>query len=115
MPSHVIRAALAILFPPARAVAAAGQFRKGLDPRGVDPLGLCGQGPVESVIKQWNRRVKGSEKFWLQGGAEAILQVRTAYLSEDDRAERYWARPRPDARAVGSGRLGPPTRTHQRE
>jgi hypothetical protein len=62
--------------------------------------------PVESAIKQLNRRVKGSEKFWLTGGAEAILQVRAAYLSEDGRAESYWARPRPYARAVGNGRLG---------
>jgi hypothetical protein len=62
--------------------------------------------PVESAIKQLNRRVKGSEKFWLKGGAEAILQVRAAYLSEDDRAERYWGRPRRYARAVGNGRLG---------
>jgi hypothetical protein len=63
--------------------------------------------PVESAIKQLNRRIKGSEKFWLLGGAEALLQVRAAYLSEDQRAERYWARPRPYARAVGGGRLRP--------
>jgi hypothetical protein len=61
--------------------------------------------PVESTIKQINRRVKGSEKFWLNGGAEAILQLRAAYLSEDDRASTYWSRPRPHARAAGSGRL----------
>ncbi len=60
---------------------------------------------VESTIKQINRRVKGSEKFWLNGGAEAILQLRAAYLSEDDRAAAYWARPRPYARAAGAGRL----------
>ena len=64
--------------------------------------------PVESAIKQVNRRVKGSEKFWLKGDAEAILQVRAAYLSDDGRAERYWARPRPYARAVGGGRLRRP-------
>jgi hypothetical protein len=70
-------------------------------------LGLpISSAPVESTIKQLNRRVKGSEKFWLKGGAEAILQIRAAYLSEDERAERYWARPRPYARAVGNGRLG---------
>jgi hypothetical protein len=63
---------------------------------------------VESTIKQMNRRLKGSEKFWLKGGAEAIAQVRSAYLSEDGRAERYWRRPRPYARAVGRGRLGRP-------
>jgi hypothetical protein len=73
-------------------------------------LGLpISSAPVESVIKQLNRRVKGSEKFWLLGGAEALLQVRAAYLSEDGRAERYWARPRPYARAAGGGRLRPTT------
>jgi hypothetical protein len=71
-------------------------------------LGLpISSAPVESTIKQLNRRVKGSEKFWLNGGAEALLQVRAAYLSEDDRASAYWARPRPYARAAGGGRLRP--------
>jgi hypothetical protein len=41
---------------------------------------------VESLIKEVNYRVKGSEKFWNDPeGAEAILQVRAAVLSEDDR------------------------------
>jgi hypothetical protein len=62
---------------------------------------------VESTIKQINRRVKGTEKFWLDGGAEAMLQLRAAYLSEDERASTYWSRPRPYARAAGSGRLRP--------
>jgi hypothetical protein len=62
--------------------------------------------PVESVIKQVNQRVKGSEKFWLRGGLEAVLQVRAARLSEDGRADRYWKRPRPRGRAAGTGRLG---------
>jgi hypothetical protein len=70
-------------------------------------LGLpISSAPVESTIKQINRRVKGTEKFWLEGGAEAMLQLRAAYLSQDDRVRRYWARPRPRGRAVGSGRLG---------
>jgi hypothetical protein len=68
--------------------------------------------PVESAIKQINRRVKGSEKFWLEGGAEALLQLRAAYLSEDGRAERYWSRPRPYARAAGGGRLRPVPTLH---
>lgn len=71
-------------------------------------LGLpISSAPVESVIKQVNRRMKGTEKFWVEGGAEALLQVRAAYLSEDGRADRYWARPRPYGPAVGTGRLRP--------
>jgi hypothetical protein len=62
---------------------------------------------VESLIKQMNRRMKGTEKFWKEGGAEAVLQVRAAYVSEDGRAERYWSRPRPHPRAAGTGRLRP--------
>jgi hypothetical protein len=70
-------------------------------------LGLpISSAPVESVMKQVNRRMKGTEKFWVEGGAEALLQVRTAYLSEDGRADRLWSRPRPYAPAVGTGRLG---------
>ena len=69
-------------------------------------LGLpTSSAPVESLIKQFNRRVKGSEKFWLKDGAEAVLQVRAAYLSEDGRAERYWDRRRPHQRAAGHGTL----------
>jgi hypothetical protein len=69
-------------------------------------LGLpISSAPVESTIKQLNRRVKGTEKFWLEGGAEAMLQLRAAQLSDDDRWNRYWARPRKHRRAVGSGRL----------
>jgi hypothetical protein len=69
-------------------------------------LGLpVSSAPVESTIKQINRRIKGSEKFWLEGGAEAILQLRAAQLSQDDRWKRYWARPRKHRRAAGTGRL----------
>jgi hypothetical protein len=44
---------------------------------------------VESTVKLFNRRVKGSEKFWGAMGAEAILQVQAAFLSEDDRLRRH--------------------------
>jgi hypothetical protein len=45
---------------------------------------------VESVIKMINRRVKGSEKFWSEPGAEAILQLRADYLSETEIMNRFW-------------------------
>ncbi len=48
--------------------------------------------------------LQGSE-FLGKGGAETILQVRTAYLSEDGRAGRYCARPRRYASAAGVGHL----------
>ena len=45
---------------------------------------------VESLIKQFNQRVKGSEKFWSRPDkAEAILQVRAALLSDDDRLAHH--------------------------
>ncbi len=44
---------------------------------------------VESLIKEFNYRVKGTEKFWDNPeGAEAILQVRAAVLSDDNRLAR---------------------------
>lgn len=58
---------------------------------------------VESLIKQLNYRVKGSEKFWRREGAEAVLQGRAAYLSEDDRAARLYDQ-RPPGPAVGKNR-----------
>jgi hypothetical protein len=50
---------------------------------------------VESLVGEFNARVKGKDKHWnrsQQGeGAEAILQVRAAVLSEDDRLARHFA------------------------
>lgn len=48
--------------------------------------------PMESLVKQINLRVKGTEMFWndgRQGGGEAILQIRAASLSDDGRLETY--------------------------
>ena len=46
--------------------------------------------PMESLIKQINHRVKGTEMFWNSPqGAEAILQLRAAHLCEDGRLEHY--------------------------
>jgi hypothetical protein len=44
---------------------------------------------VESTVKQFDRRVKGAEKSWGETGAEAILQLRAAYLSEDGRLDEH--------------------------
>jgi hypothetical protein len=47
---------------------------------------------VESLVGDVNGRVKSKQKYWNRpGGAEAILQVRAAYLSEDGRLPRYFA------------------------
>ena len=55
---------------------------------------------VESVIKRINQRVKGSEKFWSESGAEAILQLRADYLSETEIISRFWSAR--EAQASGS-------------
>ena len=61
--------------------------------------------PVESLIKQFNQRVKGTEKFWQPNRVEAILQSRAAYLSQDKRAEEFWKHRKSVGRAVGKNRL----------
>lgn len=45
---------------------------------------------MESLVKEMNYRVKGTEMFWNDPeGAEAILQVRAAALSDDDRLPNH--------------------------
>jgi hypothetical protein len=44
---------------------------------------------IESTIKQINRRMKGTEKFWDQG-AEPLLQLVAGRLSETSRLHRFW-------------------------
>jgi hypothetical protein len=45
---------------------------------------------MESLVKEVNYRVKGTEMFWNHPeGAEAILQVRAAALSDDDRLSKH--------------------------
>ena len=60
---------------------------------------------MESVVKQINRRVKGTEKFWSEDGAEAILQLRADQLSDDQPLEAFWQR-RQEA-ATGQRRYRP--------
>lgn len=46
---------------------------------------------IESTIKQINRRVKGTEKFWDQG-AEPLLQLAADHLCETDDLDKFWKR-----------------------
>ena len=46
---------------------------------------------IESTIKQINRRVKGTEKFW-HAGAEPILQLAADHISETLDLDRFWSR-----------------------
>lgn len=46
---------------------------------------------VESLVGEFNARVKSKQKYWTRPkGAESILQLRAALLSEDDRLNRYF-------------------------
>lgn len=51
-----------------------------------------GSGNVEAGIKQFNKRVKGTDQFWQPGGAEAILTLRACLISQDLRWPRHWLR-----------------------
>jgi hypothetical protein len=47
---------------------------------------------AESLVKQISKRVKGTEKFWDDGPrGEAILQIRAAVISQDNRLQRFLA------------------------
>jgi hypothetical protein len=47
---------------------------------------------IESTIKRINQRVKGTEKFWSETGAEAMLQLRADTLSETAPLVDFWER-----------------------
>ncbi len=49
-----------------------------------------GSGLIESTVKQFNKRVKGTEQFWNPDGVESILALRALWLSQDDRWNHYW-------------------------
>jgi hypothetical protein len=46
---------------------------------------------VESLIKEINLRVKGTEEFWNEAGAESVLAVLAAVLCDDDRLAKHLA------------------------
>jgi hypothetical protein len=47
---------------------------------------------VESAVKQFNYRVKGTEKLWRETGSEEMLQLRADYLSDGDTMGEFWQR-----------------------
>ena len=50
-----------------------------------------GSGVVEAGVKQFNKRVKGTDQFWSEAGIEPILSLRAMWLSQDQRWQHYWA------------------------
>ena len=59
-----------------------------------------GSGITESGVKLFGKRVKGTEQFWRVEGAEAILALRSMWLSEDERSTYYWLGQTAKARAA---------------
>lgn len=47
---------------------------------------------VESVQKQINKRIKGTEKFWRDESLEPLLQLKAADMSETHDADAFWDR-----------------------
>lgn len=59
-----------------------------------------GSGITESGVKLFGKRVKGTEQFWNVAGAEAILALRSKWLSEDEESKHYWLGRPTEARAA---------------
>lgn len=47
---------------------------------------------IESAVKQINRRIKGTEKFWEEKTSETVLQLRADYLSDSKPMAGFWRR-----------------------
>lgn len=47
--------------------------------------------PVESTVKQINRRIKGTEKFWAEG-ADPMLHLVADRLSQTNVTDKFWSR-----------------------
>ncbi len=47
---------------------------------------------IESTVKSINRRIKGSEKFWLKTASECVLQLRADHLSDSKPLKPFWTR-----------------------
>ena len=49
-----------------------------------------GSGNTEAGVKQFNKRIKGTEQFW-GDGIEAMLALRAMWKSQDERWQMHWA------------------------
>ena len=47
-------------------------------------------GDTEAGVKQFNKRVKGTDQFWSEDGVEAVLTLRALWISQDRRWDRHW-------------------------
>ena len=50
-----------------------------------------GSGVTEAAVKQFNKRVKGTEQSWNEAGVEPILMLRATWICQDERWTAYWA------------------------
>lgn len=46
--------------------------------------------PIESTVKQINRRIKGTEKFWSEG-ADPMLHLVADRLSQTNQTDKFWS------------------------
>jgi len=49
-----------------------------------------GSGSIESAVKLFGKRIKGTEKQWSEEGGESILHLYAFLLSEDERWKKLW-------------------------
>jgi len=49
-----------------------------------------GSGSIESAVKLFGKRIKGTEKQWNEYGGEAILNLYAFLISEDNRWDKLW-------------------------
>ena len=61
---------------------------------------------VESAVKQFNERVKGTEKFWTEAGAEALLHLRADFLSPHSVLADFWQDRQDNATGQNAYQLG---------
>lgn len=51
------------------------------------PVSSC---HVESLIKQFNIRIKSSEKFWNKSSVKGIIKLKASIFSNDDSYRNFW-------------------------